>query len=72
MNLVLDDNLNMILTEGSGYLLNDACELDRIEGNNSKIPEKHGIPLIKKNWLKIHVLCILENEPFTIFSVVPS
>ena len=32
----MDDNLIMILTEGSGYMLNDACELDSIERDNLK------------------------------------
>ena len=32
----MNDNLNMILTDASGYLINDACELDRNEGNNKK------------------------------------
>ena len=35
MHWVLDDNLNMIVIERPGYLLNYACELDRIEWNNS-------------------------------------
>ena len=33
---MVDDNLNIIFTEGLGGLLNDACELDRINGNNEK------------------------------------
>ena len=33
---MVDDDLNMILTDGAGNLLNDACELDRIEGNDLK------------------------------------
>ena len=36
MHWVVDDNLNMIVIEGPGYLLTYACEQDRIEGNNSK------------------------------------
>ena len=35
MNWVVDDNLNIILTEGSGHLLDYAFQLDRIEGNNN-------------------------------------
>ena len=34
MNWVLGDNLNMIVTEGVGGLLNDSHELDRSVGNN--------------------------------------
>ena len=45
MNLVLDDNLNMILTEESGFLLNGASELDRVEWNRSKIIWKHDLAL---------------------------
>ena len=37
---MLGDNLNMILTEGPWCLLNDYCELDIIEGGNSKISER--------------------------------
>ena len=36
MNVVVDDNLNMILTEGEEYLSIDSCELESIEGNNLK------------------------------------
>ena len=35
MDLVVDDSFNFILTQGSGGLLNDACDLYRIEGNYS-------------------------------------
>ena len=38
----MDDNLNVIVTEGAGDTVNDACDLDRIEGNNLK---KHAVPL---------------------------
>ena len=31
---MMDDNFNMILTEGSEYMLNDVCELDRINRDN--------------------------------------
>ena len=34
MTLLVDDNLNIILTDEAGYLLNGACELDGIEGTN--------------------------------------
>ena len=32
MDLVLDDNYNIIVLEGSGGLLNGSCELDGIKG----------------------------------------
>ena len=32
----MGDNLNTILIEGSGYLLNNAFDLDSIKGNNEK------------------------------------
>ena len=34
MTLLVDDNLNIILTEEAGYVLNGACELDGIEWSN--------------------------------------
>ena len=70
MNLVAVDNYNIILTEGSRDLLNDAYELDSIGGNNYFF-EKHSIPFFK-NQMKIHVLCILKNQLFAIFTVVLS
>ena len=36
MNLVVDDNLNVIVTEVIGFLFNDSCELDIIEGGKPK------------------------------------
>ena len=46
----MDDDLNMIWTEGKGYLLNCAFESDSIEGNSSKIFEKMPYhPFIFKN-----------------------
>ena len=34
MHWVVDDNLNFIFIEVGGGLLNGACEIDSIEGNN--------------------------------------
>ena len=44
----MHDSLSMILTEGSGGLLDYACKLDRIEVNNHNKIEKHDVPLLKK------------------------
>ena len=45
MNWGVDDNLNIVLTEKSGFLLNGASELDRVEWNRSKIIWKHDLAL---------------------------
>ena len=37
---MVDDNLNNTVTGRVGGLLNDACELDRIEGDISKTLKK--------------------------------
>ena len=44
MYWLVGDNLNMIVTYGSGGLLNKYCGLGRIEGNN----RNQDVPLIKK------------------------
>ena len=41
MNLVVDDNLNIIVIEVMGWLLNDSYELDRIEWGNPKTFKEH-------------------------------
>ena len=57
---MVDNNFNGIFTESSGDWLNDSCEFDRIEGNNSKIFEQRVVPLFEK-LMEIHVLCILSK-----------
>ena len=42
---MVDDNSNIIVKYSSGYLLNDSCDLVRIEGGDSKTFEKHAVPL---------------------------
>ena len=69
---MVDDNLNMILTEGLGGLLNNDCELDSIEGNNSNKFEEHDVTWFRKSWMKIHVLCILTKQLFTSLHVFSS
>ena len=67
----MDDDLNMILIEGKRHLLNFSFESDSIEGNSSKIFDKMPYhPFILK--MKIHVLCILTNQPFIILYVMSS
>ena len=44
---MVGDNFNMIVTEGVEDLLHDACELDRIEGNQ----KKHALPLFLFFWI---------------------
>ena len=39
----------MIVKEKLEGLLNYACKLDMIEGDNSEIFEKHAVPLIKNS-----------------------
>ena len=43
----MDDDFNMILMEGSGGLLNGACEMNTIEGGYFKNIKKHSIPLFQ-------------------------
>ena len=40
MHLVVDDNLNIIVSVGLGGFVNKTCELDSIGSNNEEI-EKH-------------------------------
>ena len=40
MHWGVNDNLDIIMTEGAGFSLNYACELDRIEGGNIKTFKK--------------------------------
>ena len=60
MNLLVDDNLYIILTEEEEYLLNGACELDGIEWSNRTF-SNHAVPLFQILWMKVHIIFILTN-----------
>ena len=45
--------LNVIVTEGVWWLLNDACELESISGNNLKSFEKYALQFIQNNWMEM-------------------
>ena len=63
---MVNDNLNIIVTEGEGGLLNGVFKLDRIEVNNEKTFEKIFRTTDKK--LNINdVLCILINQFFDFY-----
>ena len=65
---MVNDNLNIIVTEGEGGLLNGDFKLDRIEVNNEKTFEKIFRTTDKK--LNINdVLCILINQFFVFYSL---
>ena len=49
MNLVVIDNYNIILTEGSRDLLNNAYELDSIGGNNQNHLKNTCCTIVYKN-----------------------
>ena len=67
---MLDDNLNMIVTEGVGGLLNYSYELDIIQGGNSKIFENifHTIYLFLMD--EKYVLLILIKQYFIISKIL--
>ena len=60
MTLLVDDNLNIILTEEAEYLLNGACELDGIEWSNRTF-SNHAVPLFQILWMKVNIIFILTN-----------
>ena len=53
MYWVVAGTLNVIVTEGVWWLLNDACELESISGNNLKSFEKYALQFIQNNWMEM-------------------
>ena len=54
---MVGENLNMIVEQREGSLLDDACEFDRIEGGNFNINiQKHDIPIFHLKIIRMQVL----------------